>query len=87
MTFSASVAVLGGDSGSVGDGGSFTIDGSGGTYVVTAPTGTGGPVFTPAGSNGAGTFTLSGGRAREHLFRITNTLGTVDYSFEVEASI
>ena len=85
--FSAQVAVLGGDSGNVGDGDFFTLEGSGGTYVVTAPTGEGGPVFTPAGSNGAGTFTLSGGRSRQHTFRITNTLGTVNYTFDVEASI
>ena len=64
----------------------FSIDGTSGTYTITAPTGVGGTVQTPEGENGDGKFNIPGGGSNTHSFFITNSLGTATYSFEIEAT-
>ena len=84
-TSSATVTTLGEGSQPASDGDFVAIEGFGGTYVVGAPTGTGGIVTS--GKFGAGTFTIGGGQERVHSFSITNSQGTVTYSFTVESTI
>ena len=96
-TGSATVTTVG-NTGNVDDGEFFVIDGSGGTYNVSAPSGTGGNVVRnpdavegPFGGmvfgSGAGSFVLNAGDTNTHSFSISNSEGTATYTFYVEASI
>ena len=82
--FSATVTTLDGTQ-FASDGDFVAIEGAGGTYFVGAPTGTGGIVTS--GKFGSGAFTIGGGQERVHSFSITNSQGTVSYSFTVESTI
>ncbi len=84
---SAEITAFDGTDGRIGDGETLALEGSGGTYRITAPTGSGGTVVTGSSSNGAGNFTIGAGDEREHSFSIRNSLGRASYSFIIETSV